>query len=262
MSRRYFDLPVPAGVPGWSMARHLAAHGFVVVTLDPPGVGESDRPDDGYALTPEVVADVHAHAFEQILSKPLVPAGLTAIGVGHSAGAALVVYQQARHRSFVGLALLGFGAGGLPGHLRDDERRYAGDPEGLRPALAGLAAERFGEPLPVGSTGGSAFLVHGTVPDVARHALADASAAMLALVGLSCMIPGSCTAELAAIDVPVFLGSGDHDISGDPEDVARALSAVPQITSVVLGGSGHNHNVAPDRALLWDRLGDWAGDLV
>ena len=262
MSRGYFDLPVPAGVPGWSMAEHLAARGFVVVTLDPPGVGESDQPDDGYALTPEVVADVNAAAFAQILSPPLVPEGVAAIGVGHSAGAALVVYQQARHRSFAGVALLGFGAGGLPSHLTEAERRYAGDPDGLRPALPGLAGARFGEPLPVGSTGSSALLVHGTVPDVARRALQDTSTTMLALVGLSCMIPGSCTGELAAIDVPVFLGSGEHDISGDPEDLVRALPAAPSISSVVLDGSGHNHNVAPDRVRLWDRLGDWARNVT
>ena len=32
-----------------------------------PAVGESDVPDDGYTLTPDVVADVNAHAFDQVL---------------------------------------------------------------------------------------------------------------------------------------------------------------------------------------------------
>ena len=52
MSRRYFDLEVDPALGNYSMARHLAQQGFVVVTLDHPGVGDSDRPDDGYALTP------------------------------------------------------------------------------------------------------------------------------------------------------------------------------------------------------------------
>jgi hypothetical protein len=26
----------------------------------------------------------------------------------------------------------------------------------------------------------------------------------------------------------------------------------------VLAGTGHNHNVAPDREVLWDRLASWA----
>ena len=46
MSRRYFDLEVPAELGNYSMAAHLARHGLLVVTLDPPGVGESDVPHD------------------------------------------------------------------------------------------------------------------------------------------------------------------------------------------------------------------------
>ena len=46
------------------MARHLAAGGDLVMTVDPPGVGGSDMPDDGYTLTPRVVADVLAAALE------------------------------------------------------------------------------------------------------------------------------------------------------------------------------------------------------
>ena len=56
MSRRYFDLDVAGQNGAFSMARHLAAGGDLVVTVDPPGVGESDAPDDGYTLTPRVVA--------------------------------------------------------------------------------------------------------------------------------------------------------------------------------------------------------------
>src|ERR1700749_170335 len=62
MSRRYFDLPVP----GYSMAAYLAQRGILVVTLDHPGIGESDVPDDAWALTPEMVADVDAEAVRQI----------------------------------------------------------------------------------------------------------------------------------------------------------------------------------------------------
>ena len=34
------------------------------MTVDPPGVGGSDTPDDGYTLTPRVVADVLAAALD------------------------------------------------------------------------------------------------------------------------------------------------------------------------------------------------------
>src|SRR6185312_11103522 len=81
MSRGYFDLQPPPALGNYSMVRHLTDRGFVVVTLDPPAVGESDEPDDGYALTPDVVADVHARAFDELLARwP----DATRIGVGHS----------------------------------------------------------------------------------------------------------------------------------------------------------------------------------
>ena len=58
MSRDYFDLDVAASVGPYSMARFAAERGRMVLTIDPPGVGQSDLPDDGYELTPRAVADV------------------------------------------------------------------------------------------------------------------------------------------------------------------------------------------------------------
>ena len=52
MSRRYFDL----AAPGYSFAEYACERGFTVITVDHPGVGDSDAPDDGWTLTPEVVA--------------------------------------------------------------------------------------------------------------------------------------------------------------------------------------------------------------
>jgi pimeloyl-ACP methyl ester carboxylesterase len=122
MSRRYFDLRVPDTLGSYSMARHLAAAGHPVVTIDPPGVGDSDRPIDGYSLTPAVVADVVERAtsiiFDRFRAGTLSDdfpacADLVAVGLGHSAGGLLTVVQQARHRTFRALALLGFEGGGL-----------------------------------------------------------------------------------------------------------------------------------------------------
>ena len=44
MNRAYFNL---RGAGGFSFAAHLAARGFIVVTLDHLGVGDSSRPQDG-----------------------------------------------------------------------------------------------------------------------------------------------------------------------------------------------------------------------
>jgi alpha-beta hydrolase superfamily lysophospholipase len=267
MSRRYFDLEVTPEEGNYSMARHLADRGFVVVTLDHLGVGESSRPDDGYDLTPHVLADVNGYVTEQILDrlrKGLLTSDLApmpaavSIGVGHSAGAGLTVHQQARHHSHVALALLGYHGRGLPGQLTDTERGFAGDAEGLRREIARLVRERFGDPLPMMARGSSQLLVAAPMTESVHDALVAARTNLLGLVGLSSMIPGSYGPELATIDVPVFLGLGSLDLADAIHEVPGQFPASRDVTLFVLQGSGHNHNVASNREQLWDRLASWA----
>jgi len=272
MTRRYYDLTVdPAlGLGNYSMARHLAGRGLVVVTLDPPGVGGSDAPDDGYALTPHAVADVLAAAVDNVHARlrageldPRRPpvARFVSVGVGHSAGGLLTVHQQARHRSHDAVALLGFAGGGLPHALTDEERAYAGDPAAARREVARLAAVRFGRPFPGSQTSTSPMLLGVAVPEAVERALGEARGSLLAVVGLTSMIPGSSDEELAAVDVPVFLGVGSGDITGDPFKIPPSLPGSGDITLFVLVGAGHNHNAAPTRERLWDRLASWAYSL-
>jgi pimeloyl-ACP methyl ester carboxylesterase len=251
MSRGYFDVRASASVGNFSMARHLVDRGFVVVTLDPPGVGESDVPDDGYTLTPDVVADVNARAFDRLLEEwP----DAYRVGVGHSAGALLTVVQQARHRTHDALGLFGFGRGGHEQFkLTPEEREQAG-------GIVELTRQRFDDPLPGGgSTTTSPFLLGGMeVPPEALEALGAVKTRLLGVVGLTSMIPGSVDAEMAAVDVPVFLALGDHDIAGDPHVIPACFGGCRDFTLFVLPGTGHNHNVAPDRELLWERFVVWA----
>src|SRR5689334_19845865 len=62
MSRKYWDLDVPAALGNYSLARYLASRGAAVVTVDHLGIGGSTRPDDGFSLTPQLLADVNACA--------------------------------------------------------------------------------------------------------------------------------------------------------------------------------------------------------
>jgi pimeloyl-ACP methyl ester carboxylesterase len=260
MSRGYFDVQAPPELGNYSMARHLAPRGFVVVTLDPPAVGESDTPDDGYALTPDLVADVNAAAFSRVLQHwP----GARPIGVGHSAGALLTVVQQARHRTYRALGLLGFGSGGHERFGLSRAELGAGeDPAALRAAIVELTRERFRTPLPRGSTATSEFLLGGmAVPEEVLESLGSVKSCLLAVVGLASMIPGSVAEEMAAVDVPVFLGLGEHDIAGDPHGIPAFFTGSRDVSLFVLPGTGHNHNVAPDREVLWNRLATWARQL-
>jgi pimeloyl-ACP methyl ester carboxylesterase len=266
MSRRYYDIPVPPGAGSYSMARHIAGRGFVVVTVDHIGVGESSRPDDGYTLTPPVVADASVYAVTELLER--LAAGRldgaprvdrpTPVGVGHSMGALLTVWQQARHGRYNAVCLLGFGAGGLARALSDKELQYAGDATRFHADLPKLVEARWGEPLPIGTTATSPMLLAGMpIQDDVLAAMEQTTSTLLAPVGLTSMMPGSSTTELQGIDVPVFLGVGSNDITGEPRCIPAAFTNASDITLFVLADAGHNHNVAPNREQLWDRIVEW-----
>jgi pimeloyl-ACP methyl ester carboxylesterase len=268
ISRRYFDLDVAGQNGAFSMARHLAAGGDLVVTVDPPGVGESDAPDDGYALSPRVVADVLAAALgglgAELGSDALaVAAGLSGVvpraivGLGHSAGALLVAFQQVLHQSYDAVALLGFSASGLPDVLNEDELRYAGHPERLSEDVENLTRARFGEPLPEWSSSTGEFGPHAVAAQV-DMALAAASSRLLALVGMTAIVPGSVQPELDELRLPIFAALGEHDLGGTLAVLPGQLPACGDLTLFLLEGAGHIHNVAVNRRLLWDRVARWA----
>jgi pimeloyl-ACP methyl ester carboxylesterase len=270
ISRRYFDLSLPAHLDSYSMARYLARRGTVVVTIDPPAVGDSDTPEDPYDLTPAVVASILASAAGSILARlglgslsaRLAPMSrVRAIGVGHSAGGLLTVLQQHRHRTYQAIAVLGFGGAGLPEFLSPHELSYAGDPARLRQDLAELTRERFGTALPVLGNVDSHLLVSSTPPPEVLAALAGAGAPLLGLVGMSSIIPGSVCDSTSAIDVPVFIGVGEHDIAATPQAIATEFASSTDLTLFRLEGSGHNHNVSDQRHRLWDRLVAWSDSL-
>jgi pimeloyl-ACP methyl ester carboxylesterase len=268
MTRRWFDLP--ESLPGrWSLARHLADdHGLAVLTLDHLGTGDSPSPDDPYTLIPRVVAAVHAHVVAEAVARLRAGDLVTGVGpmtvgrvvgCGHSMGAMITVQQQARHRSYDAVVLLGFGGAGLPEHLNDEERGYAGDLDELELALPTLVAARFGGALapskrevrerPAGE------------PLIPGDLLGPATGALLTLGGLTSMIPGTSDREMAAIDVPVLAAVGENDIVREVERLPLLFSSTPELTEFVLPGSGHNHVIAAERLLLFDEIGRWVGTL-
>jgi pimeloyl-ACP methyl ester carboxylesterase len=240
------------------------------VAVDHPGIGSSDGPDDPWALTPEVVAAIDAAAVAEavaaVRSGRLVD-GLPAladplvVGLGHSMGAMLVAYQQARHRPFGGLVLVGHSGRGLPEVLVPDELAVAGDGDAIRSRIVELARARFSGPLPVGTTAASEYLVGPDLPEAAALAIGEAKAALLAVCGLTSMIPGGHDAVLAAIDVPVLLGLAEHDIAGPPHEAPRWLTGTTDLTLHVLAGAHHNSNVAARRQEQWRRIAAWCRSL-
>ena len=269
MSRRYFDLQAEGAGDEYSMAAYLARRGVVVITLDHPGVGESDAPEDGYTLDPRTVANVDAYAARAIIDGlgrgALVEdlaamAALVPVGCGHSMGGLVTAYIQAHHGTYRAIAPIGFAGGGLLTHLTDVERTYVDAPARVAADIRVLVEQRFGAPRSGGTgtgTGTSPFLLAVAVADNAKAAIGASGSFLLNLCGLTSMIPGASRPELEAVDVPVFLGVGEFDITGDPHHIPVQFPASRDITLFVCPGAGHNANVAPTRELLWERLFVW-----
>jgi pimeloyl-ACP methyl ester carboxylesterase len=270
VTRSYFDLDVPEEVGQYSMARFVADRGSLVLLIDPPGVGGSDVPTDPYLLTPQRVADVLqavvGEVRRQLASGCIDGVGTincpTTLGLGHSAGALLIVCQQARYRTYDALALLGFSDTGLPEVLNEEETALIGQPINVTDALPALVSARFGDALPATPSVNLDSQLADARPDEVKAAADRVGARLLALVGLMAIIPGSMKPELDQIDVPVFAAVGEHDIAGDIGLLVGQLPACHDLTLMTLPAVGHNHNLSESRISLWNRLLRWVASIA
>ncbi len=276
LSRRYFDLGT-AGERSYSFAQAMAARGFVTLAIDHLGIGESSKPEPveaGFAFGVEVVARANQLALERALERlgrgdaeagiPAMRCGST-IGVGHSMGSVLTVEQQAIARPHRALVLFSFTTRGLPLFLNADQRQYANDPERARRELGALARRSYATPYPARAEGAegdrrAAFGV-GTAPPLAEALLHAASTDLLALGGLLSMLPGGYAPSAAAIDVPVYVLIGDHDLHGE-RGVRAELPRSPSVTIRTLEDCWHCHLVANSRAAIFREIPIWIADVL
>jgi pimeloyl-ACP methyl ester carboxylesterase len=272
MNRRFFDL-MPggeaAGDISFSFARQMVERGFIVVLMDHLGVGESDRPEDGYALTSEVLVAANQQALQRVLAGlragsllgdlPPLPQ-LVSIGVGHSMGAMLSLLQQSAHRPHAGLALLGFSTRGMPEYLIPEARSLGADTQAVRAALVRLAKATFTVPYPeVKPSPQSNALFAGVAAEPRGiEAIKAARDRMLPVPAFMSMLPGNVAPEAAQIDVPVFLALGERDIAGPPHQIPAAFPNSRDLSLHILPESGHSHFLFPARAGLFNRLSGWA----
>lgn len=276
MNRRYWDLMPGNGSGGdaandisFSFARQMAGRGFIVVYLDHPAVGESDRPEDGYALTPDVVVRADQAAVAQVLSSlragslmpelPPLP-DLVAIGVGHSMGAMTTLLQQAMFKPYAGLALLGFSTRGMPEYVSPEVKELAQDPPKVRAELERLARATFQVPYPEvkPSPQSNSIFAGSTADPRGVEAIKVARDKMLPMLAYLSMIPGNVAPEAAQIEVPLFLALGERDIAGPPHQVPAAFPKSRDLSLHILPETGHSHFLFPARTGLFNRLGGWA----
>jgi pimeloyl-ACP methyl ester carboxylesterase len=251
-TKGYWHLDVP-GRPGYSFAERMVAAGFAVAAVDNFGTGSSTRPASGDDAGLVAMADANAAVAAQLrLRFP----GLPVIGVGHSMGGALAVLQQARHRSFDYLAVLGYGYQPLAGLSADLTNEQ----------LLAETAARFSQlaDCPDGyySMDRTMLRPQFHFPDVPDDVVLadDAQATVLPRAALHAVAAAPTGRPLAAaVDVPVFQGWGERDNTPDPHRDGAYFNSCPDYTLFVLPRSGHCHNLATTRQALWDRLIAWSG---
>jgi pimeloyl-ACP methyl ester carboxylesterase len=257
-SRAYWDFSV-SGRDGYSFAEHMTARGFTVAAVDPLGVGESSRPEDVDLVTIEAMTDAATAAVRQLRER-LAPDGVPVIGVGHSLGGCLSLVEQARHGSYDAVANLGFTHGAKPIHSPDST--------GAEPDAVAVAIEHakafFGGQWDDGYALAPREPNHAWLhdPDVPTDVIAEddrQASAWPRQSYVGALLPGHSGSYAAQVSSPVFVAFGEHDVPEHPHDDIGYYRASGDVTLMVLPASAHCHNFAGSRALLWDRLADWAG---
>jgi pimeloyl-ACP methyl ester carboxylesterase len=255
-TRGYFDLDMP----GYSYARDAAERGFPVVSFDQLGTGESSRPDRDLELSDQ------ARAVDAALRRlpDLIGRAGPFLAVGHSMGGYVAMVQQAAHRSYAGLAILGTTNGAVgPLGLPEDMVSAAATPEGRAALIEQIAGGMPDLYIEGDRSALQAWFHLADVPeDVVERDLASTLTVVPRRAAAASSVPFVTAAEAAQVDVPVFLAYGETDVSTDPRQEPAAFARSPAITLFVLPRSGHCHNMASSRQLLWDRLARWCETVV
>jgi len=279
--RRYFDVQV---VPGYSQAAFHTESGDVFVSCDHLATGDSMHPADVLSLTYEQLAAAnHATAIailDQLRSGTFEP-GIppidvrAAMGMGQSMGGCLLTVQQANHRTFDGVAFLGW-SGIFTNFPSPDGTRVTYPMPRRGTDLVPIADKVLGVVAPDEEQYRFCFHYPGEDPALVEPDLASYrpytgvvrgdertpwGSATTPPCAITMMTDGAVAAEAAAIDVPVFVGCGERDTVPDPWAEPTAYRGSTEITISVTPEMAHMHNFARTRAHLWYRLANFAAGL-
>ncbi|MDB5973092.1 MAG: hypothetical protein JWQ90_5542 [Hydrocarboniphaga sp.] len=257
--KRYFHVEVP-GRTAYSTARHLAALGNIVLVPDHLGMGESTRVPVQKMATRHIVALANHAAVSQFYERlakgdlhPALPAipDVVKIGGGHSMGGMQTLVQQAAHRSYDAVMILGYTIQGVHFSMGGKKLRAADfPPQGESPDYTTNDRSKLRE----------GFHWEDVPADVI--AADDAIAAQTAAsIGLDSIRTGIVVEDAARIDVPVYLCLGERDVSPDPHAEATYFRRARDFTLHILPRSAHCQNFASTRHQMWNRMHHWARGL-
>jgi len=280
-SRQYYDIDTTAG---YSQAAFHADRGAVIVATDHLWVGESwvgdpfDATYENIAAANDATADSILHQLQKGTITSVdgeVEVGsveiATTVGIGQSMGGCFLTVQQANHRTFDGVAFLGWS--GIETNFPSPEGGrlvFPAPPRGtdLRPLaadLAGLGAEvtqhyEYCFHWPDEDPGLRQADLDAYNPD-SGAVRGDGSCPWGSATTPGCAFtmvqPGTVAAEAAKIDVPVLSASGERDVIPNAWAEPTAYRGSPDVTIAIFPRMAHMHNFAQTRSLLWKRLADW-----
>jgi alpha-beta hydrolase superfamily lysophospholipase len=285
-SRRYFSFDMPdddgGGQAGWHSAR-----GWIFVACDHLGFGDSTVPEDN-VLNYDNVALGNKATVEAVLARlaagdlaedfPAVQEPVT-LGIGQSMGGCFTIVLQAQHRTFDGIASLGFSGihtvvpsrpGGpvfpMPWFLRGTDMATAAplNSAALVPPDSDAAAQ------PVTNENPFQWAFHyddEPAEMVAADMAGDVAAApwrsaTTPSCGTYMVAPGTVATEAASITAPILLAMGERDVVLNPWMEPLAFKSSPDITLFVCPRMAHMHNFASTRHQFWARIHSWGAGVA
>jgi pimeloyl-ACP methyl ester carboxylesterase len=279
-SRGYFDLHFP-GHEGYSQVEHHVARGVVFVAMDHLGVGASST-DANDVLTIEHIAAANDQAVREILARlragalvegcAAIEAGLV-VGTGQSMGGGVSIIMQGRHRTYDAIMPLGYSAVHTSLPQRRPEMR-----EAIKAVFGGFSRATRPQDLSVPHSSEQIpdflypFHCEDVPKDIVEADLAGGyplrqtppswGSATVPRCVVAMMSRGYVAEEAASVDVPVFLGFGERDVSETPHNEPTMFPRATDITVFVVPQMAHMHNFASTRRLLWERSLDWVDAIV
>lgn len=274
-ARHYYDMH-PPGRTGYSEAEAHVAKGFIFISYDHLGVGDSSTGHLREYTVPQLAAandaavrEVARRLGEGTLSDALPPLpNLVRIGIGQSMGGCVTVVMQGRHETFHAIAPLGFSAIHTVLPQRDPAERQRGLDHHARVGRRDVGRISVEE----ASQGVVDFVYPFHWDDVPADILAadmeggyplrKTAPAWGSLTVPPCavtmMTPGVVAAEAASVKVPVLIAMGERDVCPDPHAEPSAYSASNDVSLFVVPRMAHMHNFGSTRARLWSRIESWS----
>jgi pimeloyl-ACP methyl ester carboxylesterase len=238
VNRRYWDVPVAGAEGDYSFPHRAAPAGYLVVTADHLGSGESTRPPLADQDDVSSAMSLALHVARRMLGAEHLPS----VGVGHSMGSGFTLYQQDRFHDHRALVITGWSNVALTLPAEDGDFYPLGT-AGVKPDM-----RRHNH-----GTG-----VTAAVKDANRRIRTDTPQPALGWV----IDAGRLADAARRVDVPVLLVHGREDVTPDPAEDAALYERAPSVETLVATRSHHWHSGAPDRHVLWDGIVDWMDRVV